>query len=163
MVLVTLDQVAMLDFQIWIMRQFWSTLFWIWNLKFVLGTTQLGTARRYYLHRGRIWPNYWNWTQKSVLIAAIIKQVICSLFFLSIFFLEKLCHTGTSFLTRVFGPDKNRVKGKPRYRRGILVLKPPNGEFKHWKSTFSLFSLYWGKIAITVILSALSQKGSVGM
>ena len=37
--------------------------------------------------------------------------------------------TGTPPLTRFFGPGKNRVKGKPRYRRSILVLKPQNGEF----------------------------------
>ena len=35
-----------------------------------------------------------------------------------------------------FGPGKNRVKGKPRYRRSILVLKPQNGEFELPKSTF---------------------------
>ena len=32
--------------------------------------------------------------------------------------------TGTPPLTRFFGPEKNRVKGKPRFRRSILVLKP---------------------------------------
>ena len=32
--------------------------------------------------------------------------------------------TGTPPLTRFFGPGKNRVKGKPHYRRSILVLKP---------------------------------------
>ena len=32
--------------------------------------------------------------------------------------------TGTPPLTRFFGPGKKRVKGKPRYRRSILVLKP---------------------------------------
>ena len=32
--------------------------------------------------------------------------------------------TGTPPLTRFFGPEKNRVKGKPCYRRSILVLKP---------------------------------------
>jgi hypothetical protein len=37
--------------------------------------------------------------------------------------------TGTPPLTRFFGPGKNRAKGKPRYRRSILVLKPQNGEF----------------------------------
>ena len=41
-------------------------------------------------------------------------------------------------LTRFFGPGKNRVKGKPRYRRSILVLKPQNGEFETLKSTFSI-------------------------
>ena len=45
--------------------------------------------------------------------------------------------TGTPPLTWFSGPRKNRVKGKPRYRRSILVLKPPNGEFKSSKSTFS--------------------------
>ena len=44
--------------------------------------------------------------------------------------------TGTPPLTRFFGPGKNRVKGKPRYRRSILVLKPPNGEYEGSKSTF---------------------------
>ena len=39
---------------------------------------------------------------------------------------------------QIFGTQKNRVKGKPRYRRGILVLKPQNGDFQHSKSTFSL-------------------------
>ena len=45
---------------------------------------------------------------------------------------------GTPPLTRFFGPRKNRVKGKPRYRRSIKVLKPQNGEFEASKSTFSL-------------------------
>jgi hypothetical protein len=31
--------------------------------------------------------------------------------------------TGTSPLTKFFGPDKNYVKGTPLYRRSILVLK----------------------------------------
>ena len=31
--------------------------------------------------------------------------------------------TGTPSLTLFFGPGKNRVKGKPGYRRSILVLK----------------------------------------
>ena len=48
-----------------------------------------------------------------------------------------LIYTGTPPLTRFFGPGKNRVKGKPRYRRSILVLKPQNGEFESSKSTFS--------------------------
>ena len=46
--------------------------------------------------------------------------------------------TGTPPVTRFFGPWKNRVKEKPRYRRSILVLKPQNGEFEASKSTFSL-------------------------
>ena len=48
-----------------------------------------------------------------------------------------IINTGTPPLTRFFGPGKNRVKGKPRYRRSILVLKPQNGEFESSKSTFS--------------------------
>ena len=44
--------------------------------------------------------------------------------------------TGIPPLTRFFGPGKNRVKGKLRYRRSILVLKPQNGEFELPKSTF---------------------------
>ena len=48
--------------------------------------------------------------------------------------------TGTPPLTRFFGPGKNRVKGKPRYRRSILVLKPKNGEFEGSKSTFSQYT-----------------------
>jgi hypothetical protein len=47
-------------------------------------------------------------------------------------------NTGTPPLTRFFGPWKNRVKGKPRYRRSILVLKPKNWEFICSKSTFLL-------------------------
>ena len=52
---------------------------------------------------------------------------------------EKKCleyYTGTPPLTRFFGTQKNRVKGKPRYRRSILVLKPQNGEYESSKSTF---------------------------
>ena len=45
-------------------------------------------------------------------------------------------YTGTPPLTRFFGPRKNRVKGKLRYRRSILVVKPKNGEFLSSKSTF---------------------------
>ena len=43
---------------------------------------------------------------------------------------------GTPPLTWFFGPRKNRVKGKPRYRRSILVLKPQNGEYESSKSSF---------------------------
>ena len=50
-----------------------------------------------------------------------------------------LNNTGTPPLTQFFGPGKNRGKGKPRYRRSILVLKHKNGEFGSSKSTFSLF------------------------
>ena len=50
--------------------------------------------------------------------------------------LQKEQNTGTPPLTRFFGPGKNRVKGKPRYRRSILVLKPKNGEYVSSKSTF---------------------------
>ena len=54
----------------------------------------------------------------------------------SIYYQEKIQDTGTPPLTRFFGPGKNRVKGKPRYRRSILVLKPQNGEYETSKSTF---------------------------
>ena len=40
----------------------------------------------------------------------------------------------------VFMPGKNRVKGKPCYRRRILVLKPKNGDYESSKSTFSQIS-----------------------
>ena len=39
-----------------------------------------------------------------------------------------------------FLPRKNRVKGKLRYRRNILVLKPKNWEYESSKSTFSQIS-----------------------
>ena len=45
-------------------------------------------------------------------------------------------HTGTPPLTQFFGPVKNRVKGRPCYRRSILVLKLGNGTFSFPKSTF---------------------------
>ena len=44
--------------------------------------------------------------------------------------------TGTPPLTRFFGPLKNCVKGKPCYRRSILVLKMGNGTFSFPKSPF---------------------------
>ena len=47
--------------------------------------------------------------------------------------------TGTPPLTRFFRPGKNSVKGKPRYRRSILVLKLQNGEYESSKSIFSWF------------------------
>ena len=47
-----------------------------------------------------------------------------------------LLEVGTPPLTRFFGTQKNRVKGKPRYRRSILVLEQENGTFLHSKSTF---------------------------
>jgi hypothetical protein len=52
--------------------------------------------------------------------------------------LQKEQNTGTPPLTRFLGPWKNCVKGKPRYRRSILVLKPKNEEHISSKSTFSL-------------------------
>ena len=45
-------------------------------------------------------------------------------------------YTGSPPLTRFFGPEKNRVKGKPCYRRSIFVLKQGNGTFLFPKSTF---------------------------
>jgi hypothetical protein len=38
-------------------------------------------------------------------------------------------NTGTLLLARFFGTQKNRVKGKPRYKSSILVLKHENGTF----------------------------------
>ena len=60
--------------------------------------------------------------------------------------------TGTPPLTRFFGPGKNRVKGKPRYRRSILVLKPQNGEFESSKSTFVGFFYFQSALQTKVIL-----------
>ena len=48
-----------------------------------------------------------------------------------------MVHTsGTPPLTLFFGPGKNRVKGKPHYRRSILVLKPQNEKFESSKFSF---------------------------
>ena len=65
--------------------------------------------------------------------------------------LQKEQNTGTPPLTRFFGTQKNHVKGKPHYRRNILVLKPQNGEFDGSKSTFSQVFTSKYKTAITVI------------
>ena len=46
--------------------------------------------------------------------------------------------TGTPPLMR-----KNRVEGKSRYRRSILVLKSQNGEFEGSKSTFLHYKQKW--------------------
>ena len=56
--------------------------------------------------------------------------------------------TGTPPLMWFFGPGKNRVKGKPRYRRSILVLKPQNGEFDRFyncKTTAITVIAFMGK------------------
>ena len=45
--------------------------------------------------------------------------------------------TGTRPLTQIFVPGINRFKGKLRYGRSILVLKPQNGEYESPKSMFS--------------------------
>ena len=45
-------------------------------------------------------------------------------------------NTGTPPLTRCLGPGKICVKGKPHYRRSILVLKTKNGEYESANSTF---------------------------
>ena len=45
--------------------------------------------------------------------------------------------------TRFFGPGKKRIKGKPRYRRSSLVLKPQNGEYESSKSTFLWISNFF--------------------
>ena len=47
----------------------------------------------------------------------------------------KIC-TGTPPLTRFFGPVENWLKGKPSYRRSILVLKLGNGTLSFLKSPF---------------------------
>ena len=63
--------------------------------------------------------------------------VLCRVFLLSFIYCKYIIvTTGTPPLTRFFGPGKNRVKGKPFYRRSILVLKPKNGEYESSKSTF---------------------------
>ena len=49
--------------------------------------------------------------------------------------LSSLANTGTSPLTRFYGTQKNRVKGKQRYSRTVLVLKWENGTFELPKST----------------------------
>ena len=49
--------------------------------------------------------------------------------------------TGTPPLTRFFGPGKNSVKGKPRNRRSILVVKPQTGEFVIQSPLFAEFLL----------------------
>ena len=49
--------------------------------------------------------------------------------------------TGTPPLTRFFGPGINRVKGKPRYRRSILVLKSKNGEYETQSPLFEQSAL----------------------
>ena len=56
----------------------------------------------------------------------------------------------TPLLMRFFGPGKIRVKGKPRYRRSIFVLKPKNGEYESSKTTFFVDLYYW-IVAITAI------------
>ena len=50
-----------------------------------------------------------------------------------------LAGTGTPPLTQFFGAGKNHVKGKPHYRRSILVLKPQNGEFEIQSPLFTSF------------------------
>ena len=52
--------------------------------------------------------------------------------------LSPIIHWYRHSSSRYFGTQKNRVKGKPRYRRSILVLKPKNGEYSRPKSTFLL-------------------------
>ena len=69
-----------------------------------------------------------------------IMSAVCGQIFFSLQ-TRSITSTGTPPLTRFFGPGKNRVKGKPRYRRSILVLKPQNGEFDNPKSTFPKFLL----------------------
>jgi hypothetical protein len=48
----------------------------------------------------------------------------------------RLANTGTPPLTRFLGNQKNRVKGKPHYRRTIIEIKLENETFELPKSTF---------------------------
>ena len=80
------------------------------------------------------------WKVRILLLKkSLIKQWIrATTFKIEIFWI-----TDSLSLTRFFGPGKNIVKGKPHYRRSILVLKPKNGEYESSKFTFSLFFYYW--------------------
>ena len=75
-----------------------------------------------------------NWT---VLLDSLIGQPYWTVHIIGQPYWTTFICTGTPPLTRFFGPWKNRVKGKRRYRRSILVLKPQNGEFELPKSTTS--------------------------
>ena len=72
-----------------------------------------------------------------------------------------VCHsTGTPPLMRFFGPGKNRVKGKPRYRRSNLVLKPKNGEYVRSKSTFwAKCTLQTKVIKVVTVMNAIWKLG----
>ena len=74
------------------------------------------------------------WHLKNMFGLSIITNLIIKRMHLVIF-IREMKYRHSSFNT-VFGPGKNRVKGNPRYRRSILVLKPQNGEFESSKSTF---------------------------
>ena len=55
--------------------------------------------------------------------------------------MNHLENTSTPPLTQSFGPGNYRVKGKPRYRRSILVLKPKTGNWKVQSPLFPKFLL----------------------
>ena len=72
-------------------------------------------------------------SKKRTITNQLLSRMIFALIFFNIFFMPLQFvaawiplskYIGTPPLTRFFGPRKNRVKGKPRYRRSILVLKP---------------------------------------
>ena len=45
-------------------------------------------------------------------------------------------------LTQFFGTQKNCVKGKPCYRRSILVQKAENGTFSFTKSKCAIYNIH---------------------
>ena len=74
-------------------------------------------------------------------------------------------YTGTPPLTRFFGPWENCVKGKPHYRRSILVLKPKNGEYTykykvHFFASFSSVKLQLQSLHLYLFLK--SKEGANG-
>ena len=62
-----------------------------------------------------------------------------------------ISETGTPPLARLFGTQKNSVKGKPRCRRSILVLKQENRTFLLPKSSF------WAKCSIEKVINSSNQ------
>ena len=70
-----------------------------------------------------------------ILVSIVLIFLLCHMFRFSLKVCIFLPVTGSPPLTRL-GPEKNRVKGKPCYRRSILVLKRGFGTFSFQKSTF---------------------------
>ena len=116
-------------------------------------------GRNMSLYKISNWPNIYYLHVAANFRARKLLQNLWQIYeSVSRFLIDPISITGTPPLTRFFGPGKNRVKGKPRYRRSILVLKPQNGEFSSSKSTFSL--VFTNESAITVIafISFIKQK-----